>query len=73
MNRWKASALGVLLVGFALAFLVVPYDDGACPTGADACTAYGSGPRIMTLVVTALAALMLATVGSLGASGGGAR
>jgi hypothetical protein len=69
MNRWYASAAGVLVAGVAVAFLVVPFDDGACPTGADACQAYGSAPRIGTLIVTALVALMLAAIGSAGASG----
>ena len=69
MNRWTASALGVLVVGLAVAFLVVPYDDGACPTATDAaCQAYGSVPRITTLIVTALVALLLATIGSVGTS-----
>jgi hypothetical protein len=49
VNRWYASALGVLVVGLALAFLVVPFDHGDCPTAADACKAYGYVPRIATL------------------------
>jgi hypothetical protein len=69
VNRWYASALGVLVVGLAVAFLVVPYDDGACPTATDAaCKAYGTVPRITTLFVTALLALVLATIGSFGPS-----
>jgi hypothetical protein len=69
MNRWYASAAGVLVTGVAVAFFVVPFDDGACPTAADACWAYGSVPRIATLIVTALVALMLAAIGSGAASG----
>jgi hypothetical protein len=69
VNRWHASALGVLVVGLAVAFLVVPHDDGACPTASDAaCKAYGSVPRITTIFVTALVALVLATIGSVGPS-----
>jgi hypothetical protein len=69
MNRWYASAAGALGTGVAIAFFVVPFDDGACPTAADACWAYGSAPRIGTVIVTALVALMLAAIGSAGASG----
>lgn len=68
MNRWYASALGVLLLGAAVAFLVVPYDDGACPAGADACQAYGSVPRITTLIVSTLVAMVLAIIGAAGTS-----
>jgi hypothetical protein len=72
VSRWYASSVGVLVVGLLLAFLVVPYDDGACPTGGSVsgagCSAYGSAPRIATLIVTALVALVLATVGSVGPS-----
>ena len=69
MNRWYVSSLAVLIVGVAVAFIAVPYDIGGCPTGVDtACTAYGSVPRITTLFVTALAALVLAIIGSVGTS-----
>jgi hypothetical protein len=68
MNRWYASALCVLVVGLAVAFFVVPFDHGDCPTGADACRAYGYAPRITTIVVTTLVALLLAAIGSAGAS-----
>ena len=66
MNRWYASAVGVLLAGLAIAFLVVPFDHGDCPTGADACTAYGYAPRITAIVLTSLIALVLAAIGSMG-------
>jgi hypothetical protein len=67
VNRWYASAIGVLVVGLAVAFLVVPFDQGDCPVGADACTAYGYAPRVTTIVITALVALVLTAVGSMGA------
>ncbi|MBA3690139.1 MAG: hypothetical protein H0W82_01850 [Actinobacteria bacterium] len=69
MNRWTASALGVLVVGVAVSFLVVPYDDGACPT-ATACQAYGSVPRITSLILTALVALAVAAIGAPGTPNG---
>jgi hypothetical protein len=65
VNRWTASAFGVLVVGLAVAFMVVPFDDGACPT-ADGCDAVGAIPRVATIVVTVLVALVLAAVGSAG-------
>jgi hypothetical protein len=72
VNRWYASSLGVLVVGLLLALLVVPYDDGSCPTvgtvSGAGCRAYGSVPRIATLIVTAIVALVLATIGSVGTS-----
>jgi hypothetical protein len=69
VNRWFASALGVLVVGLLIAFLLVPYDDGSCPTGAyftigPACHAYGSVPRITAVAVTVFVSLVLAAVGS---------
>jgi hypothetical protein len=70
VNRWYASAAGVVVAGLAVAFLVVPFDHGDCPTGADACRAYGSAPRITTIVLTALVALALAAVGSIASERG---
>ena len=66
MNRWYASAVGVLVAGLAVAFLVIPFDRGDCPTGADACQAYGYAPRATTIVITVLVALVLAALGSMG-------
>lgn len=65
MNRWYVAAAVVLIVGVVLAFGVVPFDDGACPTVAD-CDAVGAVPRIVTVVVTAVIALLLMVVGSAG-------
>ena len=68
MNRWTASALAVLILGLVLAFLVVPFDHGDCPTPLDDCTAYGSVPRIATIAVSVVVALVLTTIGSVGPS-----
>ena len=63
MNRWYVAAAAVVVVGVSLAFLVVPFDNGGCPTLAE-CRAWGSVPRIATLVVTAILALVLCTIGA---------
>jgi hypothetical protein len=65
MNRWYEAAAVVVIVGIVLAFIVVPFDDGACPTVAD-CDAVGAVPRITTIVVTGVVALLLTVVGSAG-------
>lgn len=65
MNRWYVAAAVVAIVGIVLAFTVVPFDDGACPTFAD-CDAVGAVPRIAAIVVTGIVALLLAVVGAAG-------
>ena len=65
MNRWYASAVEVLIVGLAIAFFVVPFDNGGCPV-AIGCDAVGAVPRITTIVVSSILALVLAVVGSMG-------
>ena len=67
VNRWYVAAAAVVIVGVTLAFTIVPFDDGACPTLAG-CDAVGAVPRIATIVVTGILALLLAVVGSAGAS-----
>jgi hypothetical protein len=65
MNRWYEAAAIVVIVGIVLAFTVVPFAYGACPTVAE-CDAVGAVPRITTVVVTGLVALLLTVVGSAG-------
>jgi hypothetical protein len=69
VNRWYAGAVGVLVVGLAIAFVVVPFDNGGCPT-AFVCDAVGAVPRIATIAVAATLALVLAVVGSMGSERG---
>lgn len=64
MNRWYLAALVALVAGLMLAFFVVPFDDGACPTMVLECQKWGAIPRILTLVATGIASLLLATVGA---------
>jgi hypothetical protein len=68
MNRWYLAALGTLILGGVVAFFIVPFDDGSCPTGlsGEGCVAWGATPRIATVIVTLLVALSLATAGSVG-------
>ena len=69
MNRWYASAVGVVIGGLAIAFLVVPFDNGGCPTAVE-CDAVGAVPRIATIVISAILALVLAVIRSTGSERG---
>jgi hypothetical protein len=66
MNRWNLAAIGTLIVGGIGAFFIVPFDDGSCPTtlSGEGCSAWGATPRIATVIVTLLFALMFAAIGS---------
>jgi hypothetical protein len=68
MNRWRWAALAVLVVGLAISFLVVAYSSGGC----DAASACGPGPylRIMSVMLTLLAAFVLFAIGAMSDQGG---
>jgi len=64
MNRWLFAALGVALVGAAIAFLVVPYGPHDCPGTTD-CQAWGAGPRMLAFLVTAVVVIALLAAAAL--------
>ncbi len=63
MNRWYLGAHATLTLGLGAAFLVVPHDDGACPTNQTECVGWGNAPRLMTIIVTIVLTLILVAVG----------
>jgi hypothetical protein len=66
MNRWRWSALIVLIVGLAASFLLVPYSRGDCPTLAKAvCDETGPGLRIMAIMLTLFVTFILIVIGAL--------
>jgi hypothetical protein len=71
MNRWRWAALAVVVVGLAVAFLVVPYSGGDCDVASDC----GSGPylRIMSVMLTLLVAFVLFVIGAMCDQGGARR
>jgi hypothetical protein len=77
MNRWRWAALAVLVVGFAVAFLLVPYSSGACPDGLfgskPACDETGQGLRMMAALLTLFIAFIVFIVGALANPGEGKR
>jgi hypothetical protein len=60
VSRWLLGALGVALVGATIALFVVPYGPHDCPDVQD-CHAWGAGPRILTLLVTAVVVVGMLT------------
>ena len=61
MRRWLLAAVGIALAGIIVAFYVVTYGVRDCP-GAQDCYTYGTGPRMLTLLVTGVVVLGLLTV-----------
>jgi hypothetical protein len=60
VSRWLLAALGVAVAGAIVAFLVVPYGPRDCP-GVGDCNYVGWGPRMLTLIITAIIVLGLLT------------
>ncbi len=52
--------VGAALIGASIAFFVVPYGPHDCPDIQD-CHAWGAGPRMLTLLVTAVVVAGLLT------------
>jgi hypothetical protein len=59
MRGWRVASVVILATGVVVAFLIVPYS-GGCDEISD-CP--GSGPRILTLFITIVAASTVALIG----------
>ena len=62
-SRWRWFAVAVFIVGMAVSFLLLPYDQGDCPD-ANSCDTVGHGFRMLGVLLTSLTTFVLLMVGA---------